>query len=49
MTRLLRGHPPIEVELDADGTLVAIRWNGRRGVSFNPKNSSCMTPTMVKT
>ena len=30
MTRLLRGHPPIEVELDADGALVAIRWNGRR-------------------
>ena len=32
MTRLLRGHPPIEVELDAGGTLVAIRWNGRREV-----------------
>ena len=30
MTRLLREHPPIEVELDADGALVAIRWNGRR-------------------
>src|SRR5258705_4257692 len=30
MTRLLRGHPPIEVELDTDGALVAIRWNGRR-------------------
>ena len=32
MTRLLRGHPSIEVELDADGALVAIRWNGRREV-----------------
>ena len=30
MTRLLRGHPSIEVEIDADGALVAIRWNGRR-------------------
>jgi len=30
VTRLLREHPPIEVELDAIGTLVAIRWNGRR-------------------
>jgi hypothetical protein len=30
MTRLLRAHPPIEVELDADGSLVAIRWEGRR-------------------
>ena len=30
MTRLLRGHPPIDVELDADGALVAIGWNGRR-------------------
>lgn len=30
MTRLLREHPPIEVEHDADGRLVAIRWNGRR-------------------
>jgi hypothetical protein len=30
VTRLLREHPPIEVELDAAGDLVAIRWNGRR-------------------
>jgi len=30
MTRLLRGHPSIEVELDPDGALVAIAWNGRR-------------------
>jgi hypothetical protein len=30
MTRLLRGHPAIEAELDGAGTLVAIRWNGRR-------------------
>jgi hypothetical protein len=30
VTRLLREHPPIEVELDAEGALVAIRWNGRR-------------------
>ena len=30
VTRLLREHPPIDVELDADGRLVAIRWNGRR-------------------
>ena len=30
MTRLLREHPPIEVELDPDGRLVAFRWNGRR-------------------
>lgn len=30
MTRLLRGHPTIEVELDRDGRLVAIGWNGRR-------------------
>lgn len=32
MTRLLRAHPSIEAELGADGTLVAIRWNGRREV-----------------
>ena len=32
MTRLLREHPPIEAELGAGGTLVAIRWNGRREV-----------------
>src|SRR5690349_15425930 len=30
MTRLLREHPPIDVELDAAGRLVAIRWNGQR-------------------
>lgn len=30
MTRLLREHPPLDVELDAAGRLVAIRWNGRR-------------------
>ena len=30
MTRLLREHPPIEAELGEDGSLVAIRWNGRR-------------------
>ena len=30
MTRLLRGHPTIDVEADPDGRLVAIRWNGRR-------------------
>ena len=30
MTRLLRGHPSIEVELDTGGSIVAIRWNGRR-------------------
>ena len=30
MTRLLREHPRIDVEFDADGHLTAIRWNGRR-------------------
>ena len=30
MTRLLREHPPIDVELDPGGRLVAIRWNGQR-------------------
>ncbi len=30
MTRLLREHPAIEVELDAAGTVVAFLWNGRR-------------------
>ncbi len=30
MTRLLREHPSIEAELDPDGHLVAITWNGRR-------------------
>ncbi len=30
MTRLLRAHPAIEVEVDAGGRLVGIRWNGRR-------------------
>ena len=29
MTRLLREHPPLRVELD-DGRLVAISWDGRR-------------------
>ena len=29
MTRLLRGHPPIRVELD-DGRVVAIAWADRR-------------------
>lgn len=32
MTRLLRGHPPIDVELGADGQPAAIRWNGQREV-----------------
>jgi len=30
MTRLLREHPRIEVEIDATGRLVAIVWSGRR-------------------
>jgi len=30
MTRLLREHPRIEVEIDAAGQLVAIVWSGRR-------------------
>ena len=30
MTRFLREHPPIEVELDPDGRLTAIRWAGQR-------------------
>lgn len=30
MTRLLREHPMIEAELDDEGGLVAIRWDGRR-------------------
>ena len=30
MTRLLREHPAIDVELGPDGGLVAFRWNGRR-------------------
>jgi hypothetical protein len=30
MTRLLRGQPAIEVELDGEGRLTAIDWNGRR-------------------
>lgn len=30
MTRLLREHPAIEVELDTTGQPAAIRWNGRR-------------------
>ena len=32
MTRLLREHPSIDVELDAGGALVAISWAGRREV-----------------
>jgi len=30
MTRLLQAHPEIDVELDAFGALIAIRWAGRR-------------------
>jgi hypothetical protein len=30
VTRLLREHPVIEVELDGDGRPAAIRWAGRR-------------------
>jgi hypothetical protein len=30
MTRLLREHPVIEVELDPEAGLVAFQWNGRR-------------------
>ena len=30
VTRLLREHPAIEVELDAEGILRAIGWNGQR-------------------
>jgi DNA-binding transcriptional LysR family regulator len=30
MTRLMREHPAIEVELDLAGRLVAIRWAGGR-------------------
>ena len=30
MTRLLHAHPIVEAELDASGSLVAIRWSGRR-------------------
>jgi len=30
VTRLLHEHPAVEAELDTDGRLVAIRWNGRR-------------------
>ncbi len=30
MTRLLREHPAIDVELDGDGRLIAVRWAGRR-------------------
>jgi hypothetical protein len=30
MTRLMREHPAIDVELDLVGRLVAIRWAGRR-------------------
>ena len=30
MTRLVREHPEIGVEMDTDGRIVAIRWNGQR-------------------
>ena len=30
MTRLLREHPRIDVELDPAGRLIAIAWSGRR-------------------
>lgn len=30
MTRLLHAHPPIDVEIDAAGTVLAIHWDGRR-------------------
>ena len=30
MTRLLRAHPAIDVELGSNGELVAFRWSGRR-------------------
>jgi hypothetical protein len=30
VTRLLREHPSIEVELDGMGAIAAIRWAGRR-------------------
>jgi hypothetical protein len=30
MTRLLHAHPIIDAEVDATGSLVAIRWSGRR-------------------
>jgi hypothetical protein len=30
MTRLLREHPSIDVELGSDGEPVSFRWNGRR-------------------
>jgi hypothetical protein len=30
VTRLLRGHPTIDVEIDPMGSIVAIAWNGRR-------------------
>jgi DNA-binding transcriptional LysR family regulator len=30
VTRLLREHPSIDVELGSNGELVAFRWNGRR-------------------
>ena len=30
MTRLLREHPVIDADLDADGRLIAIRWNGHQ-------------------
>jgi hypothetical protein len=30
VTRLLREHPLLDVELDGAGRIVAIRWAGRR-------------------
>jgi hypothetical protein len=30
VTRLLRAHPPLDVELDGDGRLTAVRLLGRR-------------------
>ena len=30
MTRFMREHPSIDVELDPEGRLVAIRWAGQR-------------------
>jgi hypothetical protein len=30
MTRLLREHPEVDVELDASGRLIAFSWNGHR-------------------
>jgi hypothetical protein len=30
VSRLLREHPPIDVEIDDVGRVIAFRWNGRR-------------------